>query len=94
MRIILPETFSYLRSRREAHEKNGFLLKVQSNLPTTATLGTPKKRPLYRGGRSLEGFQLKLVLELVRPDLFWPLLTGGRYLEVAVSTGLTLDEMI
>jgi hypothetical protein len=27
-RIILPETFSYLRSRREAHEKNGNLLKV------------------------------------------------------------------
>jgi hypothetical protein len=27
---------------------------VQSNLCTTATLGTPKKWPLFRGGRCLE----------------------------------------
>jgi hypothetical protein len=67
---------------------------VQSNLSTTATLGTPKKRPLYRGGRYLEGFQLKLVLELVYPDLVWPLLTGGRYSEVAVSTGLTVPTFL
>jgi hypothetical protein len=52
-----------------------------SNLCTTTTLGTPKKRP------SLDGFQLKLVLELV-----WPLLTGGRYSEVAISTGLTVHQ--
>ncbi len=58
-----------------------------------ATLGTPKKRPLYRGGRSLEGFQLKLVLELVWLGLVWPLLTGGRYSEVAISTGLTVPKL-
>jgi hypothetical protein len=45
---------------------------------------------LYRGGQFLEVFQSKLVLELVWPDLAWPLLTGGRYLEMAVSTGLTV----
>jgi hypothetical protein len=28
MKIILPETFSYLRRQREAYEKNGYLLKV------------------------------------------------------------------
>ncbi len=66
---------------------------IQSNLSTTASFGTQKKRPFYRGGRSLEGFQLKLVLELVWPDLVWPLLTGGRYSEVAVSTGLTVHEI-
>jgi hypothetical protein len=38
----------------------------------------------------MEGFQLKLVLELVWLDLDWPLLTGGHYSEVAVSTGLTV----
>jgi hypothetical protein len=64
--------------------------KLQSNLSTTATLGTPKKRPLYRGGRSLKVFQSKLVLKLIWPDFVWPLLTGGRYSEVAVSTGLTV----
>jgi hypothetical protein len=45
---------------------------------------------LYRGGWFLEVFKLKLVLVLVWPDLARPLLTGGRYLEVAVSTGLTV----
>ncbi len=68
--------------------------KLQSNLSTTATLGTPKKRPLYRGDRSLEGFQLKLVLKLVWPELVRPLLTGGRYSEVVVSTGLTVYRKI
>jgi hypothetical protein len=68
----------------------GACLPVQSNLSTTATLVTPKKWLLYRGGWSLEVFQSKLVLELVWPDLVWPLLTGGRYSEVAVSTGLTV----
>ena len=53
--------------------------KVQSNLSTTATLGTPKKWPLYRVGRSLQVFQSKLVLKKAWPDLGWPLLTGGRY---------------
>jgi hypothetical protein len=28
IKIILPKTFSYLRSRQDAHEKNGYLLKV------------------------------------------------------------------
>jgi hypothetical protein len=45
---------------------------VQSNLCKTTTLGTPKKWPLYRGGRSLEVFQSKLVLKLIWPDLAWP----------------------
>ncbi len=56
-------------------------INVQSNLSKTTTLGTPKKWPLYRGGRSVEGFQSKLV---------WPQLTGGHYSEVAVNTGLTV----
>jgi hypothetical protein len=38
--------------------------KVQSNLSTTATLVTAKKWPLYRGGRSVERFQSKLVSKL------------------------------
>jgi hypothetical protein len=62
---------------------------IQSNLSTTATLGTAKKWPLYRGGRSVEGFQSKLVSKLAWPDFVRPLLTGGRYSEVAVNTGLT-----
>jgi hypothetical protein len=55
-----------------------------------ATLGTPKKWPLFRGGRYSEVSPIKLVL-------FWEvwgsgrlLLTGGRCLEVAVNTGLTV----
>ncbi len=63
---------------------------IQSNLSTTATLGTPKKWPLYNVGRSLQVFQSKLVLKVAWPDLGWPLLTGGRYSEVAVNTGLTV----
>jgi hypothetical protein len=66
---------------------NIFLNHVQSNLSTTTPLGYPKKWPLYR---SLEVFQSKLVLELVWLDLVWPLLTGGRYSEVGISTGLTV----
>ncbi len=65
-------------------------LKLQSNLLKLATLGTAKKWPLYRGGRSVEGFQSKLVSKLAWPDFDWPLLTGGHYSEVAVSTGLTV----
>jgi hypothetical protein len=41
---------------------------------------------LYRGGRSLDVFQSKLVFELG-----WPLLTGGHYSEVAINTGLTVQ---
>ncbi len=69
-------------------------MKLQSNLSTTATLGTPKKWPLYRVGRSLQVFQSKLVLKVAWPGLGWPLLTGGRYSEVAVNTGLTVHQKI
>jgi hypothetical protein len=37
MKIILPETFSYLRSRREAHKKNGYLLKVDKMIQEAHT---------------------------------------------------------
>jgi len=67
---------------------------IQSNLCTTATLGTPKKRPLFRGGRYLEGPPIKLVWIWDVWGSGWPLLTGGRYSEVAVSTGLTVLWMI
>jgi hypothetical protein len=45
---------------------------------------------LYRGGRPVEGFQSKLVSKLAWPDFVRQLLTGGRYSEVAVNTGLTV----
>jgi len=54
-----------------------------------ATLGTPKKWLLYKGGQFFEVFQSKLVLEFVWQNLVWPFLTGGRYSKVAISTGLT-----
>jgi hypothetical protein len=63
---------------------------LQSNLSTTATLGTPKKWPLYTGDRSVEVFQWKLLCNLVKQALGRPLLTGGRYSEVVVNTGLTV----
>jgi hypothetical protein len=50
----------------------------------------PPKSVLYRGGRSLEVFQSKLVIKIVWPELGWSLLTGGSYSEVAVNTGLTV----
>jgi hypothetical protein len=34
--------------------------------------------------------EVDLVLKLLRRDLEWSLLTGGRYSEVVVSTGLTV----
>jgi hypothetical protein len=71
-------------------QKENIYMYIQSNLSTTATLGTPKKWQLYRVGRSLQVFQSKLVLKVAWPDLGWPLLTGGRYSEVAVNTGLTV----
>jgi len=67
-----------------------FKKELKSNLSTTTTLGTPQTWLLYRGGWSLEVFQSKLVLKLVRPDLVWSLLTGGRYSEVVINTGLTV----
>jgi hypothetical protein len=45
---------------------------------------------LYKGGRLLEVFQSKLLLNLIWLGLGWPLLAGGRCLEVAVNTGLTV----
>jgi hypothetical protein len=36
------------------------------------------------------GFSIKIGIKKAWPDLGWPLLTGGRYLEVAVNTGLTV----
>jgi hypothetical protein len=58
-------------------------------MSSTATLGTAKKWPLYRGGRSVDGFQSKLVSKLAWLDFVRPLLTGGRYSELVVNTGLT-----
>jgi hypothetical protein len=45
---------------------------------------------LYKGGRFLEGFQSKLLLNLILQALGWPLLAGGRCSEVAVNTVLTV----
>jgi hypothetical protein len=70
------------------------LLEVQSNLSTTATLGTPKKWPLYIGGCSVESFQSKLVSKLAWPDFVQPLLTGGHYSEVAINKGLSVIKKI
>jgi hypothetical protein len=67
-------------------------MKVQSNLCTAATLGTPKKWPLFRGGRYSEVPPIKLVLIWEVWGSGWPLLTGGRCSEVAVNTGLTVRQ--
>jgi hypothetical protein len=67
-------------------------IEVQSNLSTTATLGTPKKRPLFRGGRYTEFSRIKLQLVWDVWGSGWPLLTGGRCSEVAVNTGLTVSQ--
>ena len=64
--------------------ENGEFEMVQSNLSTTATLGTPKKWPLYRGGRSVEGFSIKIGIKISLAGLCpavvdrWPLFRGGR----------------
>jgi hypothetical protein len=50
----------------------------------------PKKRPLFRGGRYSEGPPIKLVWIWDVWGSGWPLLTGGGYSEVAVSTGMTV----
>jgi hypothetical protein len=49
---------------------------------------------LYRGGCSVKGFQSKLELKLAWLDFVLPLLTGGRYSEVAVNTDLTVHTLI
>jgi hypothetical protein len=53
-----------------------FYEKKQSNLTSKTALETPKSGCclLSKGGQSLEGFQAKLVLKLVWPDL---VITGG-----------------
>jgi hypothetical protein len=53
-----------------------------------ATLGAQKSGHCKQVLTPLEGFQSKLILKLVRPDFFWPLLADGRYLELAVNTGI------
>jgi hypothetical protein len=68
--------------------------RIQSNLSTTATLGTPKKRPLFRGGRYSEFSPIKLQLVWDVWGSGWPLLTGGRCSEVAVNTGLTVVALL
>jgi hypothetical protein len=45
---------------------------------------------LYIGGHFLEGFQSKLILNLILPGLGWELLAGCHCSEVAVNTGLTV----
>jgi hypothetical protein len=62
---------------------------IQSNQDT---LGTPKKRPLFRAGRYSEVPPIKLVWIWDVWVSGWPLLTGGRYSEVVVSTGLTVHD--
>jgi hypothetical protein len=74
-------------------QKN-FNILIQSNLYTTATLGTPKKRPLFRGGRYSEFSPIKLQLVCDVWGSGWPLLTGGRCSEVAVNTGLTIHSFV
>jgi hypothetical protein len=69
---------------------------MQSNLCTTATLGTTKKWPLFRGWplfRVWSKILGKVIVRLVGPlgDLGQLLLTGGHCSEVAVSTGLTVQ---
>ena len=44
----------------------------------------PALGPLYIGDRCLEVFQSKVLLNLIWPGLGWPLLAGGRCLQVAI----------
>ncbi len=69
-------------------------LTVQSNLSTRATLGTPKKRPLFRGGHYSKVSPIKLQLVWDVWGSGWSLLTGGCCSEVAVNTGLTVHMYI
>jgi hypothetical protein len=63
---------------------------LQSNLCTTAILGTPKKWPLLSCGCYSKVPPIKLVLILDVWGSGWSLLTGGRCSEVVVNTGLTV----
>jgi hypothetical protein len=57
---------------------------LQSNLCTTATLGTWKKAAVWQ--RCL----IKLGFRLVVDDSNWPLLTGGCCSQLVVKSGLTV----
>ncbi len=57
---------------------DNYNFKVQTNLCTTASLETPKKWPLFRGGSCSEVPPIKLVLLWDFWGSGWPLLTGGR----------------
>ncbi len=81
-------TVSYQRQIRNFSNKNTF-----ENIVKPVYNGhpwDPQKGPLFRGGRYSEGTPIKLVWIWDVWGSGWPLLTGGRYSEVAVSTGLTL----
>jgi hypothetical protein len=64
--------------------------KLQSNLCTTASLGTQKNCPLFESGRYPGADHEKLLFTLAGWGLGRSLLTGGRCSEVAVNTGLTV----
>jgi hypothetical protein len=65
------------------------ILNLQSNLCTTATLGTPKKWPLFKGWPLFRGWSKILGSLFIRAgDSGRSSLTGDRCSEVAVSTGL------
>jgi hypothetical protein len=66
-------------------------IKVQSNLCTTASLGTQKNWPLFKSGRYPGADHEKLLYTLAGWGLGRSLLTGGRCSEVAVNTGLTVS---
>jgi hypothetical protein len=63
---------------------------VQSNLCTTASLGTQKNWPLFKSGRYPGADREKLTYALAGCGLGGSLLTVGLCLEVAVNTGLTV----
>ena len=63
---------------------------VQSNLRTTASLGTQKYWPLFESGRYPRADHEKLLYTLAGWGLGRLLLTGGRCSEVAINTGLNV----
>jgi hypothetical protein len=64
---------------------------IQSNLYTTASLGTQKNWPLFESGLYPGADREKLLYTLAGWGLGRSLLTGGRCSEVAVNTGLTVS---
>jgi hypothetical protein len=65
---------------------------IQSNLCTTATLGTWKTWPLCRGLYEKDQWEVGFRVVVMPSD--YPLLTGGRYSEVVVRTGLTVIQLM